>query len=72
FNLIGLSGLFYLSFALSFLGIAYVLFMVPNVVQHTFRRHTTPSADALGKVIKDSKLLYLNISVILLHASLTA
>lgn len=72
FDLIGLSGLFYLSFGFSFLGIALVLFMVPNVVQHTFRRDTTPSAVALGKVIKDSRLRFLNISVLLLHASLTA
>lgn len=72
FALIGLSGLFYLSFGFSFLGIALVLFMVPNVVQHTFRRDTTPSAVALGKVLKDSKLRFLNTSVLLLHASLTA
>lgn len=72
FGLIGLSGLFYLSFAFSFLGIALIVFVVPNVVQHTFRRDTTPSLIALGRVIKDSKLRFLNFSVLLLHASLTA
>ncbi|SBS30757.1 Inner membrane transport protein YajR [Marinomonas spartinae] len=72
FDLVGLSGLFYLSFGFSFLGIALILFVVPNVVQHTFKRDTTPSLVALGRVIKDSKLRFLNISVLLLHASLTA
>ncbi|MBJ7556368.1 MFS transporter [Marinomonas spartinae] len=72
FDLVGLSGLFYLSFGFSFLGIALILFVVPNVVQHTFKRDTTPSLVALGRVIKDGKLRFLNISVLLLHASLTA
>ncbi|NVK73723.1 MFS transporter [Marinomonas sp. CT5] len=72
FALIGLSGLFYLSFALSLLGIGLIIFAVPNIVQHTFRRDTTPSILALGLVLKDSKLRFLNVSVLLLHASLTA
>lgn len=72
FALVGLSGLFYLSFALSLLGIALILFAVPNIVQHTFKRDTTPSLLALGLVLKDSKLRFLNVSVLLLHASLTA
>lgn len=72
FALVGLSGLFYLSFALSLLGIILIVFAVPNIVQHTFRRDTTPSLVALGIVLKDSKLRFLNVSVLLLHASLTA
>jgi MFS family permease len=72
FALVGLSGLFYLSFALSLLGIVLIIFAVPNIVQHTFRRDTTPSLLALGLVLKDSKLRFLNVSVLLLHASLTA
>ena len=72
FALVGLSGLFYLSFALSLLGIALIIFAVPNIVQHTFRRDTTPSLQALGLVLKDAKLRFLNVSVLLLHASLTA
>lgn len=72
FALVGLSGLFYLSFALSLLGIALIIFAVPNIVQHTFRRDTTPSLLALSLVLKDSKLRFLNVSVLLLHASLTA
>ncbi|BDX04258.1 MAG: MFS transporter [Marinomonas sp.] len=72
FALVGLSGLFYLSFALSLLGIVLILFAVPNIVQHTFKRDTTPSLLALGLVLKDSKLRFLNVSVLLLHASLTA
>ena len=46
--------------------------MVPNVVQHTFRRDTTPTVVALGRVIKDGRLRFLNISILLLHAGLTA
>ncbi|MEO9275906.1 MFS transporter [Marinomonas sp. 5E14-1] len=72
FSLVGLSGLFYLSFALSVLGIGLILFAVPNIVQHTFRRDTTPSLIALGEVLKDKRLGFLNVSVLLLHASLTA
>ncbi len=72
FALVGLSGLFYLSFALSLLGIVLIIFAVPNIVQHTFRRDTTPSLQALGSVLKDSKLRFLNVSVLLLHASLMA
>ena len=72
FSLVGLSGLFYLSFALSVLGIGLILFAVPNIVQHTFRRDTTPSLLALGEVLKDKRLGFLNVSVLLLHASLTA
>lgn len=72
FSLVGLSGLFYLSFALSVLGIGLILFAVPNIVQHTFRRDTTPSLLALGEVLKDKRLGFLNISVLFLHASLTA
>lgn len=45
---------------------------VPNRIQHTFRRDTTPSLVALGQVLKDRRLQFLNISVLLLHASLTA
>ncbi|MCV2404053.1 MFS transporter [Marinomonas sp. C2222] len=72
YALIGLSGLFYLSFALSILGILLIVFAVPNSVHHTFRRDTTPNLAALGLVLKDSRLRFLNISVFLLHASLTA
>ncbi len=72
FALLGLSGLFYLSFALSVLGIALILFAVPNSVQHSFRRDTTPSLQALGSVMKDSRLRFLNVSVLLLHGSLMA
>lgn len=72
FDLVGLSGLFYLSFAFSFLGMALILLAVPSVVQHSFRRDTTPSRIALGRVVKDRKLIFLDISVLLLHASLTA
>jgi len=72
YALIGLAGLFYLSLVLSLLGIVLILFAVPNIVQHTFRRDTTPSLQALGAVLKDTRLRFLNISVLLLHASLTA
>ncbi|MFD1382609.1 MFS transporter [Rhodanobacter aciditrophus] len=72
FQWVGLSGLFYLSFAFSFVGMALVIWAVPNVTQHSFRRDTTPSYQALGRVIKDGRLRFLNVSVLLLHGSLTA
>lgn len=72
FQWIGLSGLFYLSFGFSILGMALVKWAVPNTTQHSFRRDTTPSLVALTQVLKDSRLRFLNVSVLLLHASLTA
>ena len=72
FAQIGLAGLFYLSFIFSLVGIALVLFMVPNMKQHTFRRDTTPSMAALGRVLLNPALAFMNASVFLLHASLTA
>ncbi|WCN11765.1 MFS transporter [Marinomonas mediterranea] len=72
FDLVGLTGLFYLSFAFSIVGIGLILFAVPNVTQHSFKRDTTPSKVALARVLKNGQLRFLNISVLLLHASLTA
>ncbi|MBM6552329.1 MFS transporter [Marinomonas ostreistagni] len=72
FEWLALSGLFYLSFAFSLMGMALVYWVVPNVTQHAFRRDTTPSKVALGAVLKDSGLRFLNISIFLLHGSLTA
>ncbi|WP_417507742.1 MFS transporter [Marinomonas gallaica] len=69
---VGLSGLFYLSFGFSIVGMALVLWAVPNVTQHSFRRDTTPSLVALKGVLKDSQLRFLNVSILLLHGSLTA
>ncbi|TPE49986.1 MFS transporter [Maribrevibacterium harenarium] len=72
FAAIGLSGLFYLSFGFSVVGIALILMVVPTPKQVSFRRDTTPSMVALGRVLTDRSLRYLNFSVLLLHASLTA
>ncbi|MFT2110325.1 MFS transporter [Marinomonas sp. 2405UD68-3] len=72
YSLIGLSGLFYLSFISSLLGILLIIWMIPNITQHTFRRDTTPSLSALGRVLKNTQLGSMNVSVFLLHASLTA
>ncbi|SBS29478.1 Inner membrane transport protein YajR [Marinomonas aquimarina] len=72
FEWLGLSGLFYLSFAFSIIGMALIIWVVPNQTQHAFRRDTTPSLTALGGVLKDARLRFLNISILLLHASLTA
>ncbi|RDL42902.1 MFS transporter [Marinomonas piezotolerans] len=72
FGWIGLSGLFYLSFVFSLVGIVLVVWGVPNATQHSFRRDTTPNMVALGSVLADSRLRFLNVSVLLLHGSLTA
>ncbi|GAB3479264.1 MFS transporter [Marinomonas epiphytica] len=72
FAQLGLSGLFYLSFVFSLLGMGLIVWAVPNLVQHAFRRDTSPSLVALGRVLKDGRLRFLNISVLLLHGSLTA
>ncbi len=72
FSIIGLAGLFYLSLAFSVVGMGLIIFAVPNVKQHTFRRDTTPSLQALSKVLANKSLRFMNTSIFILHASLTA
>ena len=72
FSLIGLAGLFYLSLAFSVIGMGLILFAVPNVKQHTFKRDTTPSLQALSRVFANKPLRFMNLSIFILHASLTA
>lgn len=72
FSMIGLAGLFYLSLAFSVIGMGLILFAVPNVKQHTFKRDTTPSLQALTQVFANKPLRFMNMSIFILHASLTA
>ena len=72
FQWVGLTGLFYLSFAFSIVGMGLIVWAVPNVTEHTFKRDTTPSLVALKDVLRNGRLRFLNISVFLLHGSLTA
>jgi len=72
YTLVGLSGLFYLSLLFSVVGIGLILFMVPNVYRHTFKRDTSPSLTAIKKVMANKQLRFINVSVFALHASLTA
>lgn len=72
YSLVGLSGLFYLSLLFSCIGIGLILFVVPNVKHHTFKRDTSPSWTAVQAVFKNDKLNFANMSVFILHASLTA
>lgn len=72
FSIIGLAGLFYLSLAFSVIGMGLILFAVPNVKQHTFKRDTTPSLQALSQVLANKPLRFMNLSIFILHASLTA
>jgi len=72
FSMIGLAGLFYLSLAFSVIGMGLILFAVPNVKQHTFKRDTTPSLHALTQVFANKPLRFMNMSIFILHASLTA
>ncbi|MGB0942497.1 MAG: MFS transporter [Marinomonas sp.] len=72
FSVIGLAGLFYLSLAFSVIGMGLILLAVPNVKQHTFKRDTTPSLQALTQVFANKPLRFMNMSIFILHASLTA
>lgn len=72
YTMVGLSGLFYLSLLFSIVGIGFILFMVPNVYVHNFKRDTRASLSGLEKVLTNKSLQSLNVSVFLLHASLTA
>lgn len=72
FSFIGLSGLFYSALVLSILGIGIILFIVPDIRRHSFKRDTTPSLNAIKVVWQSRQLRFVNISVFVLHASLTA
>lgn len=72
YDLVALSGLFYLSFILSLLGIWLITYAVPNNIQHSFRRDTTPSLTAFRSTFQNRQLRFLNTSILILHASLTA
>jgi predicted MFS family arabinose efflux permease len=72
YSIMGLAGLFYLSLAFSVIGMGLIIFAVPNVKQHTFKRDTTPSLQALSKVLANKSLRFMNTSIFILHASLTA
>ncbi|TBR40859.1 MFS transporter [Marinomonas agarivorans] len=72
FAMIGLSGLFYIALGLSIIGVGLILFVVPNVRGHRFRRDLTPSLGSIKLIWTNRQLRFTNICVFVLHASLTA
>ena len=68
----GLSGLFWLTGALTFGAMFMIQFMVPNSVNKAPKGDNVALPEQLGRLAKDPQLCRLNIGVFVLHMALTA
>ncbi len=69
---IGVPGLFYLSAGFAFFALFVLFSLVPTPVSCEFHDDTETSIKQLNTVLRDSKLLHLNISIFTLHTLLMA
>ena len=69
---IGLSGLFFLTAILAFLGIGIVQFLVPNPIRHAPKGDTLATPSHILSLLKDKQLMRLNAGIFILHLVLTA
>ncbi|MBQ4812145.1 MFS transporter [Pseudoalteromonas luteoviolacea] len=67
----GISGVFWLTAMLALLGIAIVMFVVPNAVHKAPKGDTVASITDIKNLIKHPQLLRLDIGVLMLHLTLT-
>ncbi|AOT09813.1 MFS transporter [Pseudoalteromonas luteoviolacea] len=67
----GIAGVFWLTAILALVGIAIVLFVVPNAVHKAPKGDTVASLGDIKNLIKHPQLLRLDIGVLLLHLTLT-
>ncbi|OCQ20267.1 MFS transporter [Pseudoalteromonas luteoviolacea] len=67
----GISGVFWLTAMLALLGIAIVMFVVPNAVHKAPKGDTVASIADIKNLIKHPQLLRLDIGVLMLHLTLT-
>jgi MFS family permease len=70
--LIGVSGIFWLMVGLAMVGVAITLFVVPSPPQLKIHRDAETVPAYLGAVLRDPKLLALDLGIFVLHAILTA
>ena len=71
-TLIGVSGIFIFSAILAILAIIVLYLLVPNPEHISFHSDTEVSLAMLGNVLRDHKLLKLNLGIFILHAILMA
>ena len=71
-RLVGLSGLFWLTGVLALLGIAVLVFYVPNPRVSRFHRDTEPVPAQFARIVGDGQLLRLDIGILILHLIMTA
>ena len=71
-TLIGVSGIFIFSAILAILAILVLYLLVPNPEHISFHSDTEVSLAMLGNVLRDHKLLKLNLGIFILHAILMA
>ncbi len=70
-EIIGVSGIFWLTAVFALLGVAVTLFWVPDAPQ-TFHRETEPVPEQFKTILRDHQLLRLDIGILILHMVLTA
>jgi len=71
-TLIGVSGIFIFSAMLAILAIIVLYLLVPNPEHISFHSDAEVSLAILGNVLRDHKLLKLNLGIFILHATLMA
>ncbi|KZN68388.1 MFS transporter [Pseudoalteromonas luteoviolacea] len=67
----GISGVFWLTALLALVGIAIVMFVVPNAVHKAPKGDTVASMADIKNLIKHPQLLRLDVGVLMLHLTLT-
>ncbi len=71
-DLMGVSGIFWLTAALSLASILFLYLVVPEPKRQVHHRDAEMTAGMLGKVLANGELLRLDFGVFVLHAALTA
>ncbi len=71
-NWVGVSGIFWFTSLLAFLGLGVLIWLVPRPLVQRHHRDAQPVPAMFGRVLRDGQLLRLNFSVFALHAVLTA
>ncbi len=70
-EIIGVSGLFWLTAVFALMGVAVTLFWIPDAPQ-SFHRETEPVPAQFKSILKDHQLLRLDAGIMILHMVLTA
>ncbi len=71
-QLIGLSGIFWLTAGLAVVGILVLIYIVPNPEDSHFHRDTEPVPNQIKRILKDPQLMRFNIGILLLHTIFAA